>query len=153
MIKMITPTANPNGSESKLVFIVTQGRIDPVLNEFFARLRGNGLEYATWHSDTERPADSYRRAIEQSAGDLLPHVRILVAGKCVPAAELAGAMPNLRLVISTDPEFRDATMVNGGTNLRYVDTQPARLVSYGLVAQEMLGYLTNENSANAEPEH
>ena len=148
---MNTHTANPNGSESKLVFIATQGSIEPVLNEFFARLGGAGLEYAAWHSDTERAAGLYRRAVEQAVGDILPHVRTLVAGKGVPVAELAGAMPNLRLAISTDPEFRDITSVNGGTDFRYVDTQPASLVSYGLVAQEMLDYLTNGSSASASP--
>ena len=150
---MSTHPAKPNGTESKLVFIVTQGRMEPVLKEFLAKGGGGGLEYATWHSDTVRPTDTYRTAIEQSEGDLLSHVRALVAGKGIPAAELASAMPNLMLVISTDPSFRDTSQVNGGTNLRFVDTQSPSLVCYDRLAQEMLDYIANGNSTGTTPEH
>ncbi len=142
----------PN-DESGLVFIVTQGRTEPVIDALFARLRYTNLKYEIWHFDREKPTDSYRKAVEQSIGGTLPSVRMLVAGRGIPVAELIGALPNVQLVISTDPSLKNRTSNNGGPDVRYVDTQRAHLVSYDLVAQEIIGYLTNGSSTTAAPEH
>jgi len=142
-----------SNDESGLVFIVTQGIREPVIDALFERLRKANLRYEAFHSHTERPADSYREAIEQSIGHILPRIRTLVAGRGISVSELISALPNVQLVISTDPSLNNTPSNNGGPSVRFVDTQPEHLVSYDLIAQKIQDYLANGNSTSAAPEH